>query len=115
VEVSSVGPAPLRLLQAQLCHGQCEEYGCISRNDGARCSNNILVRRDHIEASILEPIRKGLLSPERAAKMVEEMHAMVAEHARAVAGRLEQQPRQLAELDARIDRLRERQGQVTLI
>jgi len=83
-------------------------YGCGSYRGGA-CKNDILVRRDSLEATVLDPIRKGLLSPERIANMVDEMKSMYAEHLRVSATQIEQRPRQLAELDARIERLRERQ------
>jgi len=85
-----------------------KSYGCGGSRSGA-CLNDILVRRDKLEAIILDPIRKELLSPERVAKMAAEIQALYAQHIREAAGRAEQRPRQLAELDARVDRLRERQ------
>jgi hypothetical protein len=66
------------------------------------------VRRDEVENAILGPIRRELLSPERVARMAAEMQKMFVEQVRTRAGH-EERPRQLAELDARIERLRERQ------
>ncbi len=48
------------------------------------------------------------LPPGRVAKLAAEMQAVYAQHIRDAAGGAEQRPRQLAELDARIDPLRER-------
>ena len=85
-----------------------KSYGCGGHIGGA-CQNDVFVRRDNLESTILSPIYKGLLSPERIAKMAEEMKAMYMQHLKTAAGRAAQRPRELAELDARIERLRERQ------
>lgn len=54
------------------------------------------------------PIRKELLSPERAQRMAKEMQASYIEHLRTLQARVTEQPRELQELTARIERLRER-------
>jgi hypothetical protein len=41
-------------------------YGCGGHREGA-CEVKTLVRRDHVENAILDPIRKELLSPQRIA------------------------------------------------
>jgi site-specific DNA recombinase len=102
------------LLECGSCHHRFvmangTSYACSTHLDGKACSNGILVRRDHMEATLLGPIRKGLLSPERVARMAEEMQQMLAKRAREIAGHATQRPRELAELDARIARLHERQ------
>jgi site-specific DNA recombinase len=84
-------------------------YACGGYRDGDTCKNDIFVRRDEVEKAILGPIRRELLSPERVARMVAQMQAMFIEQVRARAGQVEHRPRQLAELDARIERLRQRQ------
>lgn len=83
-------------------------YGCGAHRDGGSCGNDILVRRDALEDAVLKPIRTDLLSPARIDKMAAEMQRLVAEDARRRAGQKQQRPKQLAELDARIERLRER-------
>ena len=84
-------------------------YACGGYRDGDSCRNDIMVRRADLEGAVLAPIRTDLLSPERIERMAEEMRRLVADRAREQAGRSEQRPRQLADLDARIERLRERQ------
>jgi hypothetical protein len=54
-------------------------YGCSSFHDGRACSNSVRVRRDRIETMLLDPIRKDLLTPERAERMAKES---AADHAR---------------------------------
>jgi hypothetical protein len=72
------------------------------------CSNGERVRRDVIEAAIIDPIRRDLLSPERVTRMAAELQAQYAERLRAGAVRAEQMPRELQELTERIQRLRTR-------
>ena len=84
------------------------EYQCSSYRDGESCSNGIRVRREDLEASILGPVRKELLSPERVALMAKEMQSYYAERLRAMQTRAAEAPKELQELTARIERLRER-------
>ena len=83
-------------------------YGCLSFHNGRACSNSIRVRRDRAESALLDPIRKELLSPERAQRMAKEMQASYIEHLRTLQARVTEQPLELQELTARIERLRER-------
>ena len=83
-------------------------YACGGYRDGDSCKNDIMVGRQDLENAVLGPIHKELLSPERVAKMAEEMQRLFAEHLRAHASQAQQRPKQLAELDARIERLRDR-------
>jgi len=83
-------------------------YGCSSFHDGKACSNSVRVRRDRIEAILLDPIRKELLTPERAERMAKEMQAYYLDRARAMQTQAVQQPHALQEFTARIERLRER-------
>jgi site-specific DNA recombinase len=50
-------------------------YACSSYLNGGlgACANGIRVRRDAVEAAILDPIREGLLSPARVQMMAKEM------------------------------------------
>lgn len=84
------------------------DYGCSSFHNGRACSNSISVRRDRAETVLLDPIRKDLLSPERAERMAKEMQASYVERIRALQARVADQPHELQELAARIERLRER-------
>jgi DNA repair exonuclease SbcCD ATPase subunit len=57
---------------------------------------------------LLDPIRKDLLTPERAERMAKEMQAYYLDQVRAMQTQAMEQPRELQELTARIERLRER-------
>jgi len=83
-------------------------YQCSSYHDGAACTNDIWINRVELEASILGPIRKELLAPERVTRMAKEMQAYYAERVRAMQTRASEVPRELEELTVRIERLRER-------
>jgi hypothetical protein len=83
-------------------------YGCSSFHDGRACSNSVRVRRDRIETVLLDPIRKELLTPERAEQMAKEMQTYYFDRLRAMQTQAVEQPRELQELVARIERLRER-------
>jgi site-specific DNA recombinase len=83
-------------------------YGCSSFHDGKACSNSVRVRRDRIETILLDPIRKELLTPERAERMAKEMQAYYLGRVRAMQTQAVQQPHELQEFTARIERLRER-------
>ena len=66
---------------------------------GGACENGERVRRDHIEAAILDPIRTQLLSPERVARMVSEMQKLVAARARKASTKAGSLPAELQALD----------------
>ena len=61
------------------------------------------------ESALLGPIRRELLSPERIARTAVETQAMFAEQVKRRTEDAAQRPGELADLDARIERLRERQ------
>jgi hypothetical protein len=77
-----------------------------------QCSNNIRVRKGHIEEVLLRGPETGLaalLAPERVQRIAQEMQTYYAERVRAMQTRAaETTPRELQELVARIERLRER-------
>jgi site-specific DNA recombinase len=111
------GGKPKFLLSGLLVCGTCgahyiitdqRSYGCSSFHDGRACSNAARVRRQRAEAVLLDPIRKGLLSPERVERMAKEMRASYVEHVRALQTRQVERPQELQELTARIERLRAR-------
>jgi hypothetical protein len=89
--------------------GNSTEYQCSAHRDGRACENGIRVRREHAQLEILTPIVDELFTPERVRRVVvPEMHSY---HAARLQERLEQStraPKALKELNARIDRLRER-------
>jgi site-specific DNA recombinase len=86
-------------------------YCCGGHWSGRVCSNTTRVRRDALEARILidedSPIG-GLLAPERVAHMATELERLYAEHLRQSTARAAEAPKELRELTARIERLRER-------
>jgi DNA invertase Pin-like site-specific DNA recombinase len=83
-------------------------YGCSSSLYGGACSNRVRVRRDKVEQVLVGPIKDDLLAPARVQRMAVEAQAYYAERVRAMQTRAIEQPRELQELDARIDRLRAR-------
>jgi DNA repair exonuclease SbcCD ATPase subunit len=66
------------------------------------------VRRDAVEAAILDPVRNDLLAPERVARMAKELQQGYAERMRSMQARAAEVPKELEALDSRIERLRER-------
>lgn len=85
-----------------------KSYGCSSYHDGRACANGARVRRDHCEDVLIGPVHDALRSPERVAKMATEMQRYYAERLAAMQTRATEAPRELQELAARIERLRER-------
>jgi site-specific DNA recombinase len=85
-------------------------YACSSYINGGpgACSNGIRVRRDALEAAILDPVRRDLLSPERVEAMAREMQRYYAERVKTQESRSAEIPHELQHLDARLVRLRER-------
>jgi len=51
------------------------EYSCPGYIDGRACKHGIRVRRNALERSILDPVRRELLAPERVERMAKEMQA----------------------------------------
>lgn len=101
------------LLRCEVCNAHFimadnRSYACSGHLNGRACSNSVRVRRDHIEAVLLEPIRSGLLAPERVEEMRKEMQRAYVERVGALRMQAAQAPRELQEIDARLDRLRER-------
>lgn len=101
------------LLICDACHSHYTitnqtSYGCSSYHNGRACSNAIKVRRDRIESILLDPICKELLSPKRAERMAQEMQTYFVERSREEQARAAEQPHELQEISARIDRLRAR-------
>jgi site-specific DNA recombinase len=78
------------------------------RQKRRQCSNAVRLRREVAERVLLDPIRKELLAPERAAEMAKELHEYFRERSRAMRTRAVEVPLELQELCARIERLRER-------
>jgi site-specific DNA recombinase len=86
-------------------------YGCPSHRDGNACSNAVQVRKDHIENVLLRGSETGLaalLAPERVERMGNEMQRYYADRMRALQTHATEAPRELQELGARIERLRDR-------
>ena len=77
-------------------------YACSTRKQAgsAACSNSIHVRREVAERAILDPIRAELLAPDAVERAVDAMRRLArADRVRSV------DPAEVAEVDARIDRL----------
>lgn len=110
------GGKPKYLLSGLLHCGICNahyilhdarSYACAGHRGGA-CDNHIRVRRDALEAAIIGPLRDEMLAPERVAQMAREMQRDLLERIHRTKMRAIEQPQELAELDARIARLRAR-------
>ncbi len=80
-------------------------YQC-SGNVGGACANNVRVRRDVVEAKILDPIRDELLAPERVNRMAREIEARFKERAQQLSEK--STPAEIESIDARIERLHKR-------
>jgi hypothetical protein len=110
------GGKPKYLLSGLLHCGICNahyilhdarSYACAGHRGGA-CDNHIRVRRDALEAAIIGPLRDEMLAPERVVQMAREMQRDLLERMHRTKMRAIEQPQELAELDARIARLRVR-------
>lgn len=88
--------------------GDAYKYACSSYTNGRACSNGIRVRRDKLEAAILGPIQSQLREPERIKKMALEMQTFLAQELQERADKSAEVPRELQELEARLERLRRR-------
>jgi hypothetical protein len=84
------------------------EYQCSTYRDGGGCTNGIRVRRESLEESILGPVRRELLAPERVARMAQEMADYYRERLRGMQERAAEAPKEIQDISARIIRLRER-------
>src|SRR6185437_7008312 len=104
------------LLRCDVCGGNytirdSRAYGCHSHWDGNACPNSISIRKDEAEEKLLRGSDTGLaalLAPARVERMVKEMQRYAAERVRAMQARATEAPKELQELAARIERLRER-------
>ncbi len=85
-----------------------KKYACSSYVNGGACSNKTRVRRDTLEREIIGPIKDKLLDPEQVKRMAKQLEKRLAEQAKATQQKGADAPRELAELDARIARLKER-------
>jgi len=83
------------------------DYGCAGARDGA-CENHIRVGRRHAEDVLLNSFRNGVLTPTRVEKMRIEMQRYYQARMKEIRSKVADQPRELAELDKRIERLRTR-------
>ena len=83
------------------------EYGCAGSRDGA-CTNHIRVRRKHAEDVLLHPARSGVLTPARVVKMQIEMQRYYQARMKEIRSTVASKPRELEELDKRLERLRTR-------
>jgi hypothetical protein len=66
------------------------------------------VSRLAVESAILGPLRNDLLASDRVARMAKDMQKMYSERVRSIQARATEAPTELAALDGRIERLRER-------
>lgn len=86
-------------------------YGCQSYHDGDACTNAITVRKDEVEDVLIRGEESGLaalLAPDRIERMGKAMERYYAERQRTMQARATEAPKELQELAARIERLRER-------
>lgn len=88
--------------------GNARTYRCSGVINGRACKQEARATKASLEAAIIEPIKAQLGDPERVSRMAREMQKMWSEHVKAQSARAEKVPREIAELDARIERLRVR-------
>lgn len=81
------------------------EYGCGGARDGT-CDNRVRVSRRHAEATLLDPVRKDLLTPIRVEKIRSEMQEYYRRRMKEMRSKVAEQPSELEELDKRLKRLR---------
>jgi DNA invertase Pin-like site-specific DNA recombinase len=81
-------------------------YACSSFLDGGGCSNAVRVNRVSIEGTILNPVRDQLRDPAMVKQMAAEMERDFAAQIERAGARAAAAPRELQELDARLERLR---------
>lgn len=92
------------LLRCGVCRAHyilasAKSYACASYHDGRSCANGIRARRDHAERVLLDPIRNGLLAPERIMRMASEMEQYYREQLRQKTQRAAEAPRELQDLE----------------
>ncbi len=111
------GGHPKYLLSGLLKCGRCgahyvgvngSEYGCSAHRDGNACDNAIRVKRTQAEDVLVGTFREQALSAQSVSEFAEEWQRHFAALLRERESRSEAQPREVAELDARIARLRQR-------
>src|SRR4029077_20166639 len=83
--------------------------GCSSNFGGGICKNAARVRRDIVEAKILNPLKDKLLAPDQIKKAVAEMKKYYRERVRRDSEEAREAPRAVKELDRQIARLKKRQ------
>ena len=83
-------------------------YSCSGYVNGRTCGNGSRARRDALEYTLLTPVTEGLLLPARVERMAKEMQADYVLQMKALQVRALEAPREVQELTARIERLRER-------
>jgi site-specific DNA recombinase len=81
-------------------------YACSSFQNGGACSNEVRVNRVSIERTILDPVRDLLRNPALVKQMALEMERDFAAQIEKAGARAAAAPRELQELDARLERLR---------
>ncbi|MBM5811956.1 MAG: hypothetical protein FJ191_08345 [Gammaproteobacteria bacterium] len=111
------GGKRLYLLSGLLRCGHCgrsfqladdRAYACGSHVNGRCCENTWRLGRLDAQRDILGPVLKDLLDPQRVAAQAAKMERAYARRIEALAARADQAPAELADLDARIRRLRGR-------
>lgn len=81
-------------------------YACSSFLNGGACSNEVRVNRVSIEGTILNPVRDKLRDPAMVKRMAAEMERDFAAQIEKGRARAAAAPKELQELDARLERLR---------
>jgi site-specific DNA recombinase len=81
-------------------------YACSSFLNGGACTNEVRVNRVSIEGTILNPVRDQLRDSVLVKRMAEEMERNFAALMNAAGARAAAAPRELQELDARLERLK---------
>lgn len=114
---SRSGGKPKYLLSGLLRCSKCDahyvisdatSYACSSHINGGACSNSVRVRRSRLEEVLIGKLQEDLLSPESIKVIAQDMQEYFRAQARASEQQAVERPREVQELEARLDRLRER-------
>jgi site-specific DNA recombinase len=109
------GGRPKHLLSGQLKCAVCGsnyvladryKYACAGYIGGRACANRVWVRKDALEDKIVRPLDERVLEPRRVEQAVTWMRAEYARRLKAARERSAAAPREIADLDARLARLR---------
>jgi site-specific DNA recombinase len=84
------------------------DYGCAGYVEGRDCPNHIAIRRDKVEAALLNPVYDDVLAPKRIERMAKELQIAFTKGQTAKEKKAAQVPTEIQAIEDRIQRLRAR-------